>query len=93
MRASILWRVSAGVVVMACLGGVQIAHADRPSPAAGPTQTIASAEPVVPFRILIPDAVLLDLKQRLSRARFADEFPDGGWDYGTNLAYLKSLVA
>jgi len=93
VRASILWRVSAGVVVMACLGGVQIAHADRPSPAAGPTQTIAGAEAVVPFRILIPDAVLLDLKQRLSRARFADEFPDGGWDYGTNLAYLKSLVA
>jgi pimeloyl-ACP methyl ester carboxylesterase len=36
--------------------------------------------------------VLTDLKQRLSRVRFADEFADAGWDYGTNLAYLKSLV-
>lgn len=24
--------------------------------------------------------------------RFADEIPDANWDYGTNLAYLKSLV-
>jgi pimeloyl-ACP methyl ester carboxylesterase len=52
----------------------------------------AEAQAVVPFRIHVPDAVLIDLKQRLSRARFADEFPDAGWDYGTNLAYLKSLV-
>jgi epoxide hydrolase len=92
MRANVLWRVSAGVVVMIGLGGIQIAHAGRPSPVAGATQTTAGAEAVVPFRILIPNAVLLDLKQRLSRARFADEFPDAGWDYGTNLAYLKSLV-
>src|SRR5256712_10118332 len=92
MRASILWRVAAEVVVMACLGGVLRAHAERPSPAAGRSQTTAGAEAVVPFRILVPDAVLLDLKQRLSRARFADEFPDAGWDYGTNLAYLKTLV-
>src|SRR3989441_6697282 len=92
MRASILWRVAAEVVLMGCLGGVLLAYAERPSPAAGLAQTTAGAEAVVPFKIHIPDAVLLDLKQRLSRARFADEFPDAGWDYGTNLAYLKSLV-
>src|ERR1700730_6010553 len=92
MRARVLWRLSAGAVVMACLGEVQIAQAQRRSPAAGPTQTTAGAEAVVPFKILIPDAGLLDLKQRLSRARFADDFPEAGWDYGTNLVYLKSLV-
>ena len=36
--------------------------------------------------------MLADLKQRLSQARFADEFMDAGWDYGTNLAYLRNLV-
>ena len=47
---------------------------------------------VVPFTIQVPDSVLLDLKERLSRARFADEIPGVEWDYGTNLAYLKGLT-
>ena len=50
------------------------------------------SEAIVPFRIQVPDAVLTDLKSRLQRARFADEFPDAGWDYGTNLNYIRSLV-
>ena len=47
---------------------------------------------IVPFRIQVPDAVLRDLKSRLERARFADEFSDAGWDYGTNLNYIQSLM-
>jgi len=35
---------------------------------------------------------LTDLNRRLRQARFADEFPDAGWDYGTNLSFLKNLV-
>ena len=50
------------------------------------------SEAIVPFRIQVPDAVLRDLKSRLERARFADEFPDAGWDYGTNLNYIQSLM-
>jgi pimeloyl-ACP methyl ester carboxylesterase len=50
------------------------------------------SEAIVPFRIQVPDAVLTDLKSRLQRARFADEFPDAGWDYGTNLNYIRSLM-
>jgi pimeloyl-ACP methyl ester carboxylesterase len=49
-------------------------------------------EAIVPFRIQVPDQVLRDLKTRLERARFADEFPDAGWDYGTNLQYIQSLM-
>ena len=48
---------------------------------------------VEPFRIAVPDAVLTDLRERLARTRFPDEIPDSGWTYGTNLAYLKELVA
>jgi pimeloyl-ACP methyl ester carboxylesterase len=47
---------------------------------------------ITPFKIQVSNAVLTDLKQRLARTRFADEFDDAAWDYGTNLAYLKSLV-
>ena len=48
---------------------------------------------VTPFTIRVPDADLRDLHDRLARARFADEIPDAGWDYGTNAAYLKTMVA
>jgi pimeloyl-ACP methyl ester carboxylesterase len=48
---------------------------------------------VEPFRIAVPDAVLDDLRARLARTRFPDEIRDSGWTYGTNLAYLKELVA
>jgi pimeloyl-ACP methyl ester carboxylesterase len=45
-----------------------------------------------PFKIEVPDAVLKDLRERLERTRFPDEVPDTGWEYGTNLAYMKELV-
>jgi pimeloyl-ACP methyl ester carboxylesterase len=48
---------------------------------------------VTPFRIAVPDAVLDDLRARLARTRFPDEIPGSGWTYGTNLAYLRELVA
>ncbi len=46
-----------------------------------------------PFRIAVPDAVLADLRERLARTRFPDEISGSGWTYGTNLAYLRELVA
>jgi pimeloyl-ACP methyl ester carboxylesterase len=45
-----------------------------------------------PFVVDIPQAVLDDLRERLARAHWPDEVDDAGWDYGTNLAYLKSLA-
>jgi pimeloyl-ACP methyl ester carboxylesterase len=52
----------------------------------------SSSQAIVPFKINVSDDVLADLKTRLTHARFADEFPDAGWDYGTNLAYLRGLM-
>ena len=47
---------------------------------------------VEPFTIDVPDAVLVDLKERLARTRMPDE-PEGvGWMLGTNQAYLTQLV-
>ena len=48
---------------------------------------------IEPFRIAVPDAVLADLRERLARTRFPDEIPGSGWTYGTNLGYLRELVA
>ncbi len=44
------------------------------------------------FKIQIPATVLDDLQERLARTRWPDEIRGAGWDYGTNLDYLKSLV-
>src|SRR5688500_10097739 len=48
---------------------------------------------VEPFRIAVPDAVLADVRERLARTRFPDEIPGSGWGYGTDLAYMRELVA
>lgn len=45
-----------------------------------------------PFQIQIAEDTLVDLQRRLARTRWPDSLPDAGWDYGTNLAYLRQLV-
>ena len=45
-----------------------------------------------PFTVAIPDETLRDLKERLKRTRFAADFANDGWQYGTNRDYLKNLV-
>jgi len=48
---------------------------------------------IEPFRIHVPDEVLEDLRERLRRTRWPDQISDSGWTYGTDLAYLRELVA
>jgi len=45
-----------------------------------------------PFRVDVPEAVLADLRERLTRTRWPDELPDAGWTRGVPLAYLKELA-
>lgn len=79
--------------LMAAAGALSAGMASTRAQSIAPRAGSGGSEAIVPFRIQVPDAVLRDLKERLARARFADEFPDAGWDYGTNLKYLQSLVA
>ena len=46
-----------------------------------------------PFRLHVADDVLDDLRERLSRTRLPDEIPDSGWRYGTNLDFMRRLLA
>ncbi len=55
--------------------------------------SLPAQDAITPFKIHVDDAVLTDLKQRLARTRFPGEIANSDWDYGTNLAYLKELVA
>jgi pimeloyl-ACP methyl ester carboxylesterase len=49
--------------------------------------------PPRPFTIHVPDAVLADLRTRLAGARWPDENPGSGWKHGSNLAFMRTLVA
>ena len=46
-----------------------------------------------PFAVRVPEDVLVDLRERLRRVRWPDEVPGDGWSYGTDLGYMKELVA
>ncbi len=45
------------------------------------------------FKIEVSQEVLNDLQDRLQKTRWTDEPAGAGWNYGTNPAYLKELVA
>ncbi len=47
---------------------------------------------VAPFQIRVPEVVLRDLRERLQRTRWPDQVRNSGWEYGTDLSYMKELV-
>jgi pimeloyl-ACP methyl ester carboxylesterase len=46
-----------------------------------------------PFTLHVPDADIDELAQRLARTRLPDQVPGARWDYGTDLTYLRDLIA
>jgi hypothetical protein len=49
-------------------------------------------EEILPFRLRIPEADLVDLRERLDRTRWPDELAGVGWAYGVPPGYLQELV-
>ncbi|HUG14756.1 MAG TPA: epoxide hydrolase [Thermomicrobiales bacterium] len=45
-----------------------------------------------PLTVTIPQDCLDDLRRRLTGARWMQEIPDAGWDYGTNAGFLRTLI-
>ena len=80
-RLVLLAVVIAGISMQPAIGVGQRLEAPR-----------GTDEAIRPFKIRVPDSVLADLKQRLARTRFPGEIPGSGWDYGTDLSYLKELA-
>ena len=46
-----------------------------------------------PFRVEVPQAVLDDLRERLSRTRWPAEIPGIGWQQGADLDFMRATVA
>jgi microsomal epoxide hydrolase len=47
----------------------------------------------IPYALAIADEPMADLRTRLARTRFPDQAPGEPWAYGTDLDYMKTLVA
>ena len=47
---------------------------------------------IEPFHVDIPRGALDELRDRLARTRFPEQIPHAGWDYGTELEYLRGFV-
>ena len=45
------------------------------------------------FRVAVPEETLRDLGDRIEKTRWPDEIPGAGWEYGTNLGFLRELLA
>ncbi len=50
-------------------------------------------ENVQPFQFYVADDVLEAIKERVATYPWHEMPNDGGWDYGTNMDYLKELCA
>lgn len=46
---------------------------------------------VRPYRIDVPDAVLVDLRDRLDKTRWPRPIPGQGWDYGVDIGVVRDL--
>ncbi|MFT5219958.1 MAG: hypothetical protein ACI9LO_002283 [Planctomycetota bacterium] len=46
---------------------------------------------VHPFRIAVDDATLKHIADRIAQFPWHEMPDDGGWDYGTNLDYLREF--
>jgi pimeloyl-ACP methyl ester carboxylesterase len=46
-----------------------------------------------PMLIVVDEEQVIALRTRLAETRWPDEVVDSGWDYGTNLAYMRDLIA
>ena len=48
---------------------------------------------IQPFRINVPETTLQDVRARVAAFPWHEMPDDGGWNYGTNLDYMKELAA
>ena len=48
---------------------------------------------ITPFSIHIEAEILSDLRERIRKTRWPDQAPGGAWEQGTDLQYLRQLLA
>ena len=61
--------------------------------ARGQNRKMKSTVHISPFSIQIEDEILSDLRERIRHTRWPDQAPGNAWEQGTDLEYLKQLLA
>jgi epoxide hydrolase len=62
--------------------------------AAGQTLPLAKPEAALirPFKVHVPDRVLVDLRRRLAEANWPDQLPGTTWEYGVDIKKVRELA-
>jgi epoxide hydrolase len=56
-----------------------------------PADMEVEVESCMPLKVEVPEEALTDLRERLRRTRFIDDFDRAGWAYGVSRSYLEEL--
>jgi epoxide hydrolase len=48
--------------------------------------------PIRPFKMHVPDRVLIDLRRRLAEAKWPDQLPGTTWEYGADIKKVRELA-
>jgi pimeloyl-ACP methyl ester carboxylesterase len=65
-----------------------------PSLALGQAQVMSKPEPhtIRPFKVHVPDSVLIDLRHRLAETKWPDQLPGTTWEYGADIKKVRELA-
>jgi hypothetical protein len=65
-----------------------------PSLALGQAQVLAKpgSATIRPFKMDVPDRVLIDLRRRLAEAKWPDQLPGKTWEYGAGIKKVRELA-
>jgi len=64
------------------------------STALGQAQVLINPEPdtIRPFKVHVPDSVLIDLRHRLAETKWPDQLPGTSWEYGADIKKVRELA-
>lgn len=84
------WRLPSSVVCAAIflLSSIVPGHAQTLDPKADPEPTAA----IRPFKMHVPDQVLIDLRRRLAETKWPDQLPGTTWEYGADIKKVRELA-
>jgi microsomal epoxide hydrolase len=65
-----------------------------PSTALGQVHAPAESDPATirPFKVHVPDSVLIDLRHRLAATKWPDQLPGTTWEYGADINKVRQLA-
>lgn len=70
------------------LSSIAPGHAQAPNSKTDPESAAAT---IRPFKMHVPDQVLIDLRRRLAETKWPDQLPGTTWEYGVDIRKVREL--